>query len=52
MKYSDAVSFRIALETRLNAAAVASQTISASRLRKLVTLERFLARLLEAAPGR
>jgi hypothetical protein len=50
MKYADAVSFRRALEDRLNAAASGGPT-TASRLRKKVALERFLARFGEVAPG-
>jgi hypothetical protein len=50
VRYTNAVSFRTALETRLKTAAASSPTMSVNRLRKLVALERFLARLLEASP--
>jgi hypothetical protein len=51
MKYADAVSFRRAMEARLNNAASMNST-PINRLRRTVVLERFLARLLEAAPDR
>lgn len=49
-RYASAVSFRQALETRLNAAAVASGT-DPGRLRRQVAFERLLARLALAQPS-
>lgn len=51
MRYSDAESFRIALETRLNARArEAGKHRSVDRLRKIIAFERLLARLMVVAP--
>jgi hypothetical protein len=51
VKYASAAAFRQALETRLLALS-RSQVSSLVRLRKEVTFDRLLARLLVAAPGR
>jgi hypothetical protein len=51
MKYKDAASFRHALEVRLKATA-SDDAVSVNRLRKTVSLERFLARLLKVTPER
>lgn len=51
MKYASAAAFRMALEQRINASSVASGT-SVQRLRKVLTFDRYLARLQHVAPGR
>ncbi len=50
MRYGDAVAFRQALEWRLKTRA-AGDGARLARDRKRVVFERFLARLLAAAPG-
>lgn len=51
MRYATAAAFRDALEHRLNTRATARQ-IAVNVLRKQVAIDRFLARLAVAAPGR
>lgn len=52
MRYATPAAFRTALEARLNEAARARGQGSPARLRKLVVVDRLLARLQVVAPGR
>lgn len=52
MKYATAAAFRAALEARLAQSAVREKQSDLVRLRKLVTFDRLLARLLVVAPDR